>query len=169
MAEELNEPPERIHLFNSSLETGIRAIVVLEAFFPRTFDLLRLTWLDHLVVHTGDIEGPQSLHPDLPQRDGELLVRRRLVEEGISLMRCLHYIELLPDANGIHYRTCEGATALIDSLRSEYSRNLKDRASWLAQTFENLTDEDISAVVANKIGRLVVEFQVQFDHGNSSR
>jgi ABC-three component (ABC-3C) system Middle Component 2 len=62
-------------LFNSSLETGVRAVVVLDAAFPRAFDLSQLTWLDHLVVHTADIGGPDSLHPDIPQRTGELLVR----------------------------------------------------------------------------------------------
>jgi hypothetical protein len=38
------------HPFNSTLETGIRALVVLEAFYPRRCDLMEMTWLDHLVV-----------------------------------------------------------------------------------------------------------------------
>jgi hypothetical protein len=80
-------------LFNSSLETGVRAVVVLDAAFPRAFDLSQLTWLDHLVVHTADIGGPDSLHPDIPQRTGELLVRRRLVEDGLTLMRRLHLVD----------------------------------------------------------------------------
>lgn len=70
-------------LFNSPLETGVRAIVVLNAAYPRAFDVTEIAWFDHLVVHTGDIGGPQSLHPDVPQRSGELLVRRRLVEDGL--------------------------------------------------------------------------------------
>jgi len=66
------------HPFNSTLETGIRALVVLEAFYPRHCDLMEMTWFDHLIVHTGDIDGqdvPESLHPDLPNRTGELLAR----------------------------------------------------------------------------------------------
>ena len=78
------------HPFNGTLETGIRALVVLEAFYPRRCDLLEMTWLDHLVVHTGDFDGqdvPESLHPDLPNRAGELLVRRQLVEKSLRLMQ----------------------------------------------------------------------------------
>jgi|SRR5258708_6684097 hypothetical protein len=77
MAEEVTDGEiSNVALFNGSLETGMRAIVVLDAAYPRSFDLAWLTWCDHLVVHTADIGGPPSLHPDIPQRTGELLVRR---------------------------------------------------------------------------------------------
>ena len=80
-------------LFNSVLETGVRSVVILNAAHPFSFDLLHLTWFDHLVVHTADVGGPESLHPDLPQRSGELLVRRRLVEDGVTMMRRLHLVD----------------------------------------------------------------------------
>ena len=73
----VDRPAPSTHPFNSTLETGIRALVVLEAFHPRRCDLLEMTWLDHLVVHTGDLDdpdAPSSLHPDLPNRAAELVV-----------------------------------------------------------------------------------------------
>ena len=51
---------KRVELFNSPLETGVRALVVLDAAHPMAFDLTYLTWFDHLVVHTGDVAGPPS-------------------------------------------------------------------------------------------------------------
>jgi hypothetical protein len=51
----IDEPAS--HPFNSPLETGIRALVLLEAFYPRQCDLIEMTWLDHLVVHTADLDG----------------------------------------------------------------------------------------------------------------
>src|SRR3546814_12339927 len=86
------KPSGGARLFNSALETGVRSALILDAARPRSFDLAHLTWLDHLVVHTADIGGPPSLHPDIPQRDGELLVPRRNVEAGLVLMRRLHMI-----------------------------------------------------------------------------
>ncbi len=68
--EVVSELPKADPLFNSELETGTRAMVILEAAYPRAFDLARLTWFDHLVVHTEDIGGPESLHPALPGRTG---------------------------------------------------------------------------------------------------
>ena len=69
--------------FNSPLETGIRSLAVLVAAYPEPFDLERLVEMDYLVVHSGDADGPYSLHAPLPMRAGELLVRRGLIEKGL--------------------------------------------------------------------------------------
>src|ERR1700744_3513837 len=118
MAEEVApaEKPSDLPLFNSALETGVRTVIVLDAVHPRAFDLAHLTWFDHLVVHTSDIGGPESLHPDIPQRTGELLVRRRLVENGVKLMRRLHMVETEVGEGGIVYQASEDASAFVESL-----------------------------------------------------
>ena len=157
VAEQSDErPPE---LFNSPLETGVRAVVVLDAVFPRALDLGYLTWCDHLVVHTADIGGPESLHPDIPQRTGELLVRRRLVETGVSLMRRLHMIDAVIGETGIRFRASEESSAFVEALRSKYSRELQVRAAWLATYLATRSNEELSALITDRIGRWAVEFQ----------
>lgn len=146
-------------LFNSALETGVRALVFLNAAFPRVFDLAELTWFDHLVVHTADFDGPRSLHPDLPQRTGELLVRRRVVKEGVQLMRRLHMINAVADDNGIAYQASDDASALVETMHTPYALELKIRAEWLAAKLETLTSEQLADLIAEKIGRWAVEFQ----------
>jgi hypothetical protein len=148
-----------VPLFNSSLETGLRAVVVLDAAFPRSFDLSQLTWLDHLVVHTADIGGPDSLHPDIPQRTGELLVRRRLVEDGLNLMRRLHLVDTDTTADGIVYSARAEASAFVESLRSSYSRELRERAEWLARYVDEMSRNDLAKLISDRIGRWAVEFQ----------
>jgi hypothetical protein len=160
MAEAVSNPsPSSITLFNSPMETGVRATVVLDALYPRALDLARVTWLDHLVVHTADLGGPPSLHPDIPQRTGELLVRRRLVEDGLNMMRRLHLIESQSTARGIVYLASDEATAFCDSLRSQYGRELRNRAEWLAEYLRGRTDEEIERLINEKIGLWSVEFQ----------
>jgi hypothetical protein len=154
-ADEGDEP----RLFNSPLETGVRAVVVLDAAFPRAFDLSQLTWLDHLVVHTADIGGPESLHPDIPQRTGELLVRRRVVEDGLSLMRRLHLVDSNTTADGIVYCAREEAAPFVESLRSVYARELRQRAQWLAHYFSETSPDDLAKLISDRIGRWAVEFQ----------
>src|SRR6266403_6319314 len=95
--------------FNSPLETGIRSVGVLVAAYPRVFDLQRMVAFDHLVVHTGDVGGPRSLHPELPMRSTELLVRRGLVERGLLLMISRRLVTREPTAEGIYYRAGEFA------------------------------------------------------------
>jgi hypothetical protein len=151
------------HPFNSALETGIRALVVLEAFHPRHCDLTELTWLDHLVVHTSDIQGedvPASLHPDLPNRTGELLVRRRLVEESLLLMQRVHLVDVVDSDNGISFTASEDAPSFLDLLKAPYTVELKKRATWIAKRFLDLSKSDISDLVDEKIGRWTAEFQL---------
>ena len=46
--------------FNGPLEAGVRVVAVLCAAHPQSFDLQRLIAFDYLLVHTGDIGGPDK-------------------------------------------------------------------------------------------------------------
>lgn len=146
-------------LFNSHLETGMRAVVVLNAAYPGAFDLSQLTWFDHLVVHTSDIGGPKSLHPDVPHRSGELLVRRRLIEESLTLMRRLHLIDVLADERGFVYQASDEAYSFVELMRSKYACELKERAIWLAKNICSLDENIMEKLIVDKLGRWNVEFQ----------
>lgn len=148
--------------FNSALETGIRALVVLEAFYPRRCDLLEMTWLDHLVVHTGDLDGqdvPVSLHPDLPNRAGELLVRRQLVERSLRMMQQVHLVEVFETVAGIEFCASEEAPSYLDLLQAPYSLALKQRAKWMADRFAGLETAEMRALIESRIGRWTAEFR----------
>lgn len=150
------------HPFNSTLETGIRALVVLEAFYPRRCDLIEMTWLDHLVVHTGDLDGqdvPESLHPDLPNRAGELLVRRQLVEKSLRLMQQVHLVEVFETEAGIEFSASEEAPSYLDLLQTPYSVALKHRAKWMADHFAGLKATEMRALIEKRIGRWTAEFR----------
>lgn len=154
-----NEAPTSNQLFNGPLETGVRTVVVLNAVFPLQLDLTDLTLLDHLVVHTADVDGPLSLHPNLPQRTGEMLVRRKLIEQGINLMRRFQMISVQPLKEGIFYQATEDASAFAELLRSEYAEQLKVRAKWLAENVCVLGSKGMSDLAKEKLGRWSVEFQ----------
>lgn len=154
-------------LFNSALETGVRTVFVLDASHPRPLDLLQLTWLDYLVVHTGDIGGPPSLHPDVPARMGELLVRRHLVQDGLNLVRRLHLVDATFDPSGIRYRASDAAPSFIELMRASYSQDLKTRAKWLMDHFAEKDDSAMERYVAQKIGRWAVEFQGESNSGET--
>lgn len=151
--------PQSAMLFNSHLETGMRAVVVLNAAYPKAFDLSQLTWFDHLVVHTSDVEGPKSLHPDVPHRSGELLVRRRLIEESLTLMRRLHLIDVIADERGFVYQASDEAYSFVELMRSKYACELKERAIWLAENICSLDENKMEKLIVDKLGRWNIEFQ----------
>lgn len=159
----LDQHASAAHPFNSTLETGIRALVVLEAFYPRRCDLLEMTWLDYLIVHTGDLDGqdvPESLHPDLPNRAGELLVRRQLVEKSLRLMQQVHLVDVFETEDGISFGASEDAPSYLDLLQAPYSVALKDRAKWMANRFAGLQATEMRSLIESRIGRWTADFRI---------
>lgn len=153
MSEEKNSP------FNSALETGIRTLAVLVASYPMPHDLGRLVQYDHLTVHSADAGGPNSLHPPLPLRSGELLVRRGLVQAGLRLMISRFLVSREPQAEGFVYVAEEAAGAFLDNMRSPYIVQLRDRADWVAATFDRLEPRQLDAVVNRLFEAWTTEFQ----------
>jgi hypothetical protein len=117
--------------FNGSLEAGIRALALLGAAYPHSYDLQRLTALDYLLVHTQQLGGPEDLHPSAPINTPATEVRRRIVSDAILLMisKGLVAREIRPD--GIRFSAGEFAPVFLESLRTPYSIDLKSEPSGL--------------------------------------
>lgn len=140
------------HLYNSPLETGIRAVIVLEHLRPVSADLPEMVLFNHVVVHTGDHGGPTSLHTDLPDRKGELLVRRRLVEESLRLMQRCHLVVEEHDPEGIFYRAADEAAAYVDLLETPYSEHLKRCSAWIGEEVRLHSKAGFKARLRERIG-----------------
>ena len=132
--------------FNSPLETGIRSLAILVAAHPAAFDLGRLVEMDYLVVHSGDANGPKSLHAALPMRAGELLVRRELIEKGLLLMISRNLIQRIPAEDGFNYVAGDTAAPFLACLTSIYSQRLMERAQWAAERFADMTTSEIRQI-----------------------
>ena len=145
--------------FNGPLEAGIRAVSILGAAYPRTYDLQRLVALDYLLVHTGDIDGPANLHPPTPTHSAELLVRRKLVEQSLLLMMTRDLVEREVTPEGIKYGAGENAATFLSSVSSGYLVAMKERAAWLVEALGALSDEQFKGVMRRFFDRWVEEFQ----------
>ncbi len=145
--------------FNGPLEAGIRAVAILGATYPNRYDMQRLVALDYLLVHTGDIGGPESLHPPAPLHSAELLVRRKLVEEGLMLMMTRDLVARVANSEGIKYAAGENAATFLASITSEYLVSLKERASWLVAALGKHTDVEFRALMRRFFDDWVEEFQ----------
>ncbi|MGE6699477.1 ABC-three component system middle component 2 [Hyphomonas sp. NPDC076900] len=146
-------------VFNSPFETGVRALILLVASFPRKHDLKRLVQYDYLSVHSADAGGPPSLHPPLPLRSNELLVRRSLVERGLLLMASAGLVRREAQQDGIVYTANDDAGAFVDNLYSDYLMGIKNRAGWVAETFDDLLSDELDTVVNGLFEAWTTEFQ----------
>ncbi|HGM7307591.1 ABC-three component system middle component 2 [Stenotrophomonas sp. CC120223-11] len=146
--------------FNSPLETGVRSLTILVAAFPAAFDLQRLVEMDYLVVHSGDADGPESLHAPLPLRAGELLVRRGVIEKGLVLMLSRGLVRRMLSEDGFHFVAEEAAAPFISELVADYACRLKQRAEWAVRRFEGVPTEEIRRITHRLFERWSSEFQL---------
>lgn len=158
----MNDHIQSNYIFNSALETGVRAVCILTVNLSNKFDIQQLLALDHIVVHSGDIEGaPPSLHPSVLQRSGELLVRRPLVESGLTLMESKRLVKKVITKEGFYYSATELACSFIESLTNNYIKELTQRAQWAVAIYNDYGDRIFSEVFSSAFDRWRNEFQVE--------
>ena len=147
-----------VAVFNNPVESALRSLVLLAEAYPGTLDLQKLVYFDYLLVHSKDAGGPESLHPPTPNRDGEVVVRRGLIEQGLNLLLMRGLAERRASSAGFAYTALDSAGSLISSLTSPYSQHLRQRAEWVAVTFGGWDVETLSTFFRENLGRWGSEF-----------
>ncbi len=155
------EPP-KLAPFNGKLEVGLRALCLLTMAYPEGYSVQRLTALDYLLVHSDDVPGgPPSLHPPTPYRGGEVLVRRGMLQEGLTLYWSRGLVDQRFAEEGLYYAATNHSAAFLDALQTSYVDRLRDRASWAVDRFGAESDGDLAELVRDNVGEWGAEFTLQ--------
>jgi hypothetical protein len=157
----MTESPTPEQVFNSAFETGLRALCALSAGHPHEYDIQQLLAFDHIIVHSGDMPGgPASLHPEVQQRNGELLVRRPIVQSGLALMEIKGLVVTRAAEGQILYASTELAQVFLDSLENPYLLKLIERAGWAVSALSELGPRSFFNVFNAAFDRWSTEFQI---------
>lgn len=116
---------------NSPLEVGVRALVLLAESHPEPLDLSQLAVLDYVLLHSGEFDGPPSLHPDLPARAGELGMKRALLEQALLVLIRAGLAGIVDHRQGLMYAATDQGPAFVDVLEAPYAGSLRKRAEWV--------------------------------------
>jgi len=155
-------PSQFVSPFNGPIEIGLRALCVLTTAFPTAYALQRLVVFDYFLVHSDDIEGgPEGLHPQTPHRGGEILVRRRVLQDGLTLYESRGLVERVYKDGGIFFAATDKSADFLDTLSTEYLRGLRERAEWVVDSFRLLDDADLDVMVRERIGTWGAEFSME--------
>jgi hypothetical protein len=142
---------------NSPIEVGLRAVVLLTAAYPRAFDIDTLVLLDHSLIHSGDLGGPSSIHPDIPIRAGEIGLKKAVLEDALRFMMRADMVNLAISTDGMKYMAADNAEAFVSALESSYVLRLIDTAQWVAQEFTDATHEETRRRLRGILGRWTEE------------
>jgi hypothetical protein len=155
-------PSQFVSPFNGPIEIGLRALCVLTTAFPTAYALQRLVVFDYFLVHSDDIEGgPEGLHPQTPHRGGEILVRRGVLQDGLTLYESRGLIERVYQDGGIFFAATDRSADFLDTLSTEYLKALRERSNWVVDSFGLLADRELDAMVRERIGAWGAEFSME--------
>lgn len=152
---------ENINPFNNSIEAGLRILTILNEAFPKSFDLQNIVYLDYLTIHSADIDKTTtSLHPAVPYRSGEIMVRSSIIEQGLNLFIAKDLIEKLYNSNGIYYKATENAMPFLESLEEKYAIKLQQKANWAISKFSKHTKQELKSIMTSKLAEIDNEFNI---------
>lgn len=145
---------------NSPLEVGLRVLMILVEAFPAHLDINRLVLLDHGLLHSADLDGPESLHPPIPVRVGELGVKRQHIEDGLQVMIRAGLAEMSAGDSGIEFWAGESTEGFLGLLESDYARALHDRAQWVVGELGAVDDSRLRERMREVSSHWSEEFEV---------
>ena len=138
----------KIKLFNNEIEMGLRILIILESIYPKSFDVEMINYFYYFSLHTKDIGGEDSIHPELPNRFGELSVKRDLIHSSLKLLISKGLVEINYTDNGIEYLASELTSPFLDNLSEEYTKRLSNNVKWVCERFKDSTYENIKQFVS---------------------
>lgn len=144
---------------NSPIETGVRSLIVLTSVFPGALDLSRLVLMDYCLLHSGDLGGPRSVLPAVPARNGEMGVKRSIVEHGTQVMVRARMVDVLATSAGISYRASEGAMPFLQLLKSPHVAALTTVSHWVAEELGDLDEVQIRQRMRSVVMQWSEEFE----------
>jgi len=134
-------------------------LFVLNSAKGQSADLQRLVSYDYLLVHSGDVDGgPESIHPSVPFRGTQLLVKRDVLRVGLEQMFSRELLDKTFEVSGIVYRSNALTSAFLNLLDTSYSHALRTRSEWIFDRFGSMEDRDLSNFMTRNIGRWGAEF-----------
>ncbi|MDI1354210.1 MAG: hypothetical protein PSX36_04805 [bacterium] len=147
------------NVFNSPLEIGFRTLYILNGISPVEVDLNRLVIYDYFLLNSSDFpNGPTSLHPPIPHRSAQIIIKPLILKDAMALMRSKELIDIVFSADGIKYKSNELTKKFIELQENEYSKKLIEISKWIKGQFAEYSDEKLNTIVENNIPNWGGEF-----------
>jgi len=159
MSKSMKYTERNVEVFNNPIEFGLRALIILKYTFPAALDLNTIIIYDYFITHSSDLdESIESLHPPIPHRSGELVVKRKAMQDGLNLMYSRELIDVEYNSSGISYKSNELSGYFIKYFNSSYSEKLTFYSDWVNSQFEKYSFGEINKLVNDNISDWGSEF-----------
>ncbi|PFV28044.1 MULTISPECIES: ABC-three component system middle component 2 [Bacillus cereus group] len=149
--------------FNTPFELGLRALTILSAISPSSLDVQRLLFYDYLIIYSSDIKnGPPSIHPHTPHRSGGLIIRRKILQEGLNIMYSKSLLDIVYDHNGITYKSSELTLPFLKLINSNYLTRLQVNTKWITEQFSAYSNDELKNYIDSNLVKWGGEFDYEY-------
>lgn len=122
-------------LINSSYEFSYRLIFILNKLNGNKLSINELTLLDYFVTYTSDFNQDYlSLHPLIPNRENELMVRRLKIREATEILLNYNLISINYEENGMFYSNNFNTIYFENYFESNYSKSIIENLTLLNES-----------------------------------
>lgn len=142
---------ERVLLFNSDVEVGIRILAIIESCNPTALSLDKIMYLDYLLLYGVKNEKGETLHPSYKLQILELTEHRDRIKNSILYLIKKDLISVLFNKNGIFYKANANSLWYIQNMDSPYSIRLIKYAETIAKVYKALTVEQLNKIVKENL------------------
>jgi len=147
------------NIFNSPLEIGFRTLFILNGISPMEVDFNRLVIYDYFLLNSNDFpNGPTSLHPPIPHRSAQIIIKPLILKDALVLMKSKELLDIVFTKTGIKYKSNDLTKKFIEFQDNEYSKKLIELSEWIKNQFGNISDAELNTLVDNNIPNWGGEF-----------
>lgn len=134
-------------LYNTDTELGLRCLFILKEVYPRNCSLERLLYLDYLSIYIEDFsKEAQNLHPRYPFQFIEVLDRRYLLKEALSILAYKGLVDVEND-KGLRYRSNGNTSWLLANIQNNYSIHLSNNIRCVIAQTDEKTDDELKSII----------------------
>ncbi|CEI82956.1 ABC-three component system middle component 2 [Oceanobacillus oncorhynchi] len=147
-------------MLNSTLETALRILMLLRNMPDNQLDIDEILLLDYYVLHINDFNSKmESLHPSIPNRENEILVRRKIIQQSILLLDSRNLLTTNYTSSGIRYSSNQLTISFVDYLETPYAEKIKTNISKVNEKSKIELVEEIKKHIYNNPKFWLNEFE----------
>lgn len=139
---------KNILLFNNEIEMGVRILIILRSTYPKSLDTELINYYSYFCLHSKDLGDSDSIHPDIPNRFGELSVRTALIHKSLKFLVSKGLVKPNYTKSGLEYKATEITAPFLDGLDQGYLMDLVKKAFWVAKFFHGYSSKEIRNYVS---------------------
>lgn len=136
---------ERYQSFNSPIELGTRVCLMLVALNSK-HSLDHLVFLDYALLYSNEFEGPDNLHPALPNHLAEIAHRREMLPKAIDFLLKRGLINLSVEPSGHYYESNDRTIEFVSCLQSFYYKKAWVRLNWINENKQRIISTKITEI-----------------------